>query len=111
MTDSRQQLLTQLAAATAHIASLELDHARIVEASESSNADDEHDPEGATIAYERQLLLALLERSRRTRDDVEAALLRLDGSTYGRCQVCGQAIPAARLEVRPHARTCVGCVG
>ena len=31
-----------------------------------------------------------------------------DGS-YGTCEACGGPIPAARLEARPTARTCVGC--
>ena len=35
------------------LAALRADFAGIVAASESSNADDEHDPEGATIAFER----------------------------------------------------------
>ena len=41
---------------------------------QSSNADDEHDPEGATIAFERQQVVALLEQARRRLADVEAAL-------------------------------------
>nr|WP_231134935.1 TraR/DksA C4-type zinc finger protein [Motilibacter deserti] len=33
----------------------------------------------------------------------------MEGGTYGRCEVCGEPIPAERLEVRPSARTCVRC--
>lgn len=43
----------------------------------------------------------------RTLGDVEDAQSRLDDGTYGRCVVCGEPIPAARLEFRPWAATCV----
>jgi DnaK suppressor protein len=39
---------------------------------------------------------------RRVRD----ALDRLDGGTYGRCEVCGREIDDERLEARPEASTC-----
>jgi DnaK suppressor protein len=80
-----------------------------VEASRDSNADDEHDPEGATIAFERSQLSALLRQAREHLDEVEAAQRRLRDGSYGRCEVCGAAIAAARLAARPVASTCVGC--
>lgn len=46
----------------------------VVAASRDSNADDEHDPEGATIGFERAQLSALLTAAHRRRADVEAAL-------------------------------------
>lgn len=39
-------------------------------------------------------------------DDVETALRRLDDGTYGRCDVCGDAIPEDVLADTPAARTC-----
>ncbi|MFD1056358.1 TraR/DksA family transcriptional regulator [Terrabacter terrigena] len=83
----------------------------VVDAAEGSNADDEHDPEGATIAYERSQLGALVDQTREHLDEVDAALARLEAGVYGRCEVCGEAIPAARLEARPTARTCVEHAG
>ena len=88
---------------------LHLEHAGFVEASRDSNADDEHDPEGATIAFERSQVATLARSLRRHLDDVDAALARLDAGTYGRCTVCGMPIPDARLAARPQAQTCVGC--
>src|ERR1039458_4801494 len=35
--------------------------------------------------------------------EVEAALGRVDGGTYGRCCKCGQPISPARLEAKPAA--------
>ena len=52
-------------------------HARFVEASQDSNADDEHDPEGATIAFERSQVDALVRRTRLRVAEVDAALARL----------------------------------
>jgi DnaK suppressor protein len=39
--------------------------------------------------------------------DVERALTKLDDGTYGRCEVCGEAIAPARLEAMPASRHCV----
>ena len=81
----------------------------MVDASRDSNADDEHDPEGATIAFERQQVDSLIRRTRQHLDEVDRALARLESGTYGVCERCGRAIPVERLEVRPTARTCVAC--
>ena len=106
---ARRRLEETLAANTAQVADLERQHARFVEASLDSNADDEHDPEGATIAFEREQVTALLERSRAGRERILAALGRLDDGTYGVCERCGGAIGAGRLEARPDTTVCIGC--
>ena len=83
----------------------------MVEASRDSNADDEHDPEGATIAFERSHVGALVEQARARLAEVDAALARLDAGTYGACERCGEPIGSGRLEARPTARHCVDCAG
>src|SRR5215217_9324474 len=88
---------------------LQADHAGIVAASDGSNADDEHDPEGSTIAFERQQVDALLRQAERRLAEVEAALARLADGSYGTCERCGRPIPPERLRARPSARTCVSC--
>lgn len=98
----RQQARRSLAALTA-------DFEAMVAASRHSNADDEHDPEGATIAFERSQVAALVVQVRRHLAEVEAAMQRLDDGTYGLCERCGQPIAGARLEARPAARTCIRC--
>ncbi|MFN8086863.1 MAG: TraR/DksA C4-type zinc finger protein [Microbacterium sp.] len=72
-------------------------------------ADDEHDPEGSTLSGEWQRIEALRCSAASERAEVDAALDRVAAGTYGVCVVCGRAIPAARLEARPFATTCVGC--
>ena len=93
----------------AQITSLARDFAGIVAASESDNADDEHDPEGATIAFERSQVGALLEGARRHLEAVDEALARWAAGEYGRCQRCGHAVAPDRLAARPAAATCIGC--
>ena len=99
---TRAETLAQIAALTA-----EFDE--VVAASASSNADDEHDPEGATIAFERQQVAALLAQARQRLADVDEALARAESGDYGRCADCGRPIAAERLAARPHARTCIDC--
>ncbi|MEV8514614.1 TraR/DksA C4-type zinc finger protein [Dactylosporangium sp. NPDC051484] len=91
------------------VRALEGDLRGVFEASRESNADDEHDPEGSTIAYERAQLTAVLDAARRRVADLDDALARLEAGNYGACERCGRSIPAERLAARPSARTCVTC--
>jgi RNA polymerase-binding protein DksA len=102
-------LLAEKAAAQAQVEALTRSFDDLVAASASSNADDEHDPEGATIAFERQQVVALLDAARQRLADVEAALARRDAGGYGVCETCGRPIGAERLAARPAARTCIDC--
>jgi RNA polymerase-binding transcription factor DksA len=88
---------------------LRTEHAGFVAASQNSNADDEHDPEGATIAFERSQVETLARRLQQHLADLDAAEQRLAEGRYGICERCGAQIPEERLEARPAARTCVGC--
>ena len=91
------------------LADLTRGHRELVAAAVDSNLDDEHDPEGATIAFERAQVDALMAQARHRLAEVDAARARLDGGSYGRCLTCGGAIAPARLEARPTARTCITC--
>jgi RNA polymerase-binding protein DksA len=95
--------------AEARLAALTGDYAGIVEASRDSNADDEHDPEGSTIAFERSQVGALVAQARAHLDEIDAALARVERGDYGVCESCGEPIAPARLEARPVARTCIRC--
>ncbi|MFK5584707.1 TraR/DksA family transcriptional regulator [Serinicoccus sp. LYQ131] len=101
------RLVAEREALTTHLARLTHDMAALVDASRDSNADDEHDPEGQTIAYERAQLAAMTDQARAHLQDVEAAQRRVAEGSYGRCDVCGEPIDPARLEARPTAVTCV----
>ncbi|MBA2281911.1 MAG: TraR/DksA C4-type zinc finger protein [Acidimicrobiia bacterium] len=98
----RRRLLTQIDA-------LARTHGDIIQASELVATDDEHDPEGATIAFEREQIHALLREARAVLAEVEDAFARLSAGTYGSCSTCGRAIDAHRLEARPATPWCLDC--
>jgi DnaK suppressor protein len=106
---SSTDLHGQRTAAAAQVTELQRQIAEVVAASEGSNADDEHDPEGATIAFERQQLVALLDQALRRVADLDAALERERAGTYAVCERCGGPIGAERLAARPQSRTCISC--
>ena len=107
--DVRQRLQQEREQTLERLASLTGDHESIVAASLDTNADDEHDPEGATIAFERSQIGALVRQVRGHLAEVDAALLRVSDGTYGVCERCGSAIGEARLEALPAARLCITC--
>jgi DnaK suppressor protein len=81
----------------------------IVAAASDVATDDEHDPEGATIAWERQRTAALIRQADAHLSEIGHALERLDAGSYGTCERCGRPIGADRLEARPTVRTCIEC--
>ncbi len=91
------------------IDALTRDFEEIVEHSTDAARDDEHDPEGSTIAFERAQVAALIDAAKRHLGDVEVAEARLAAGDHDRCEACGHTIPTERRRVRPTARTCVGC--
>jgi DnaK suppressor protein len=109
MADARELLLAKRILASEQVHALEREFAGIAEAASADGTDDEHDPEGATLAFERQHTAALLDRARERLAAVDDALGRLDDGSYGTCARCGQAIAAARLAARPAAVTCLAC--
>ena len=63
---------------------------------------------GSTLS-EADRTEAILHSARSQRDEVLAALVRIDENTYGRCIDCGGEIPEGRLDARPDAARCVSC--
>ncbi len=109
MDDVRRRVEAAGEQARQRLADLTHDFDAVVAASRDTNADDEHDPEGATIAFERSQVSALVRQAEQRIEDVAAALQRVDAGTYDTCERCGQPIGAARLEARPVSRTCITC--
>jgi DnaK suppressor protein len=105
----RDVLVAERAAALARIDALQTDLDAIVTASTGSNTDDEHDPEGSTIAYERAQVTALLAGSRAHLGDLDRALARLSAGGYVLCERCHSRISTARLAALPAGRTCFEC--
>lgn len=91
------------------IGALTRDVASMLAETRLSDADDEHDPEGSTITFERSKATALLAAAREHLADVDGALRRIAAGAYGRCERCGEPIAVERLHARPAARTCITC--
>ena len=91
------------------VVALEREFASIAEAAGSAGTDDEHDPEGAPLAFERQHAAALLEQAREQLAAIDAALDAVQAGRYGTCARCGQPIGDDRLAARPAALTCIQC--
>jgi DnaK suppressor protein len=106
----REALLTnERARALRLIAKLTGDFDAVVEASREVATDDEHDPEGATIAYERAQVDAVLGMTRIHLAELDLALARTKEGTYGNCLSCGHPIGQERLEAQPAATSCIPC--
>jgi DnaK suppressor protein len=91
------------------VAELRAELAEVIASASSTTGDDEHDPEGATIGYERAQAQALLDRAVARVSELEAAVAREAEGTYGRCVDCGGEIGVERLAARPGTQRCVGC--
>ncbi len=96
-------------AATARVAAMDENLAELRADRRGDVADDEHDPEGVTLSGEWARAVALEEAARREIAEIDEAVRRWEGGTYGVCVDCGRGIPIARLRARPFATRCVSC--
>jgi DnaK suppressor protein len=104
-----RRVADERARTAARIAALERDFDDIVAASADAVRDDEHDPEGPTIAFERAQVAALIEQGRAQQAALDAAARRLGEPEAGSCAGCGSPIGYERLLARPEATRCIGC--
>ncbi len=102
LTSERAATLQQLAAMTDELTAL-------AAASLDSNIDDEHDPEGSTVAFEREQFAGLRARAQTHLDEIDAALHRLRADRYGVCDSCGRPVGDERLAALPAAVLCLRC--
>lgn len=93
----------------ARAAGLRRDRDDIVEAAALSPPDDEHDPEGATVGFERALVIDLLAQAEADVAALDMAVAGVDAGTYGRCLGCGAPIGGERLAAHPTTPYCVAC--
>jgi DnaK suppressor protein len=107
--DPAARLAAERASALARAEALDRQLAELAEQQALTAHDDEHDPEGVTIGFERAQLQGLRAGARRGVEAADRAVRRLAEGTYGRCVRCGNAIPAERLDALPAAETCIGC--
>lgn len=102
-------LVEELSSTRDRLATLERELTSIVEAADTANIDDEHDPEGSTIAYERALVISMIDTARSAVEDLERASAMVHLPDFGKCDDCGEPIGTERLLARPATTQCVGC--
>jgi DnaK suppressor protein len=105
----REQVTAERERTARQIADLTAAFDDVVESAELAVNDDEHDPDGSTVAFERAQVAALLRDAKVRLAELDRALERLDAGTYGGCEVCGRPISPERLAARPNTETCVDC--
>jgi DnaK suppressor protein len=70
---------------------------------------DSNFADSSQVTAERGEADALAAKLVETLEEVDAALAKIDGGTYGTCEQCGKEIAPARLEAKPGARYCIDC--
>ena len=73
----------------------------------SERSPDPNTAEGGSLAFELEKELSLSQNAKNLLDQADEALIRIDEGTYGTCAECGDAIPIARVDARPHTKLCV----
>ena len=63
--------------------------------------------DGTAMAVDRLTAVSAHDNLQALLTQVRTALVALEDGSYGRCSVCGEPIPAGRIEARPWATTCV----
>ena len=98
----------------AELAELRGQRAELEESTEASLADatgevgfDEEFADAGSFTFERERDLSLVDNARDLIDKVEHALARIDSGRFGRCEACGGAIEAERLDALPYATLCL----
>lgn len=105
----RATLVAERSRTVERLAALQRNFDEFVDGAEFVNTDDEHDPEGATIAFERAQVISLRDESAASLAAIDRALRDLDAGTYGRCDACGGTIVVDRLLALPGVTTCIAC--
>jgi RNA polymerase-binding transcription factor DksA len=105
----RAALAVELERAEEQTSSLARQFDDIVAAAEMSNTDDEHDPEGTTIAFERAQVSALHSQAIHDAAALRRTLADLDDDDFGACEQWGGTIGVERLVALPATRRCVEC--
>jgi RNA polymerase-binding transcription factor DksA len=76
---------------------------------ELSDAPLEHLADRGSESFAKDLMISILQNSEAEVHDIDTALVKLDGGTYGACETCAGQIAMGRLKALPFARLCIEC--
>lgn len=79
------------------------------EVEEVAATNDSHLAETASATLGREIDYTLGDNAEQVLSEIDGALQRIEGGTYGTCSNCGTEIPQARLEANPWASLCIDC--
>jgi DnaK suppressor protein len=86
---------------------------RIADTTFNAGSENSHIPRDtvdlASDNVEQDVTAELLGSSTNALQQIDTALKRIEAGTYGHCEDCQRAIPAARLEALPYTSLCVHC--
>ena len=98
----RDELRSRRAGELARATRLEDEATSLIEDGEMGDVQfDDEGGEGDTMVVQRDLDRVLSSQARQTIGDIDAALTRIEGGTYGYSEVSGRPIPRERLEAIP----------
>lgn len=73
----------------------------------NSAAGDQHIADHASDLVDLEVDQSLAENADNVIAEIDEALGRIEGGTYGTCAVCGATIPEERLDAIPYATLCL----
>ena len=68
-----------------------------------------HMADVGTDNFDHEFTLGLIENEEEELRQIDEALERIKGGSFGTCESCDKAIPKGRLKVIPYARLCIAC--
>jgi DnaK suppressor protein len=105
----RERLMSERERLKREIAELDADLAESLEDSSEESPYDQHMAETAAVTLDREIDLSLQDNARAALAQIDRALHKLNGGTYGLCDKCGGPIGDGRLSIAPFATLCVDC--
>ncbi len=105
----RQRLLDDRARAQGALDYLHEENPGSMEDETQDIPSDNHPGDAATITHDREIDYTLEENEERLIAEIDAALQRIEGGTFGICGTCGNPIGEERLEAVPYTTQCIDC--
>ena len=65
--------------------------------------------DAATESYDQEFWFSISEAGRKTLEQIDEALRKIEEGTFGVCEGCSKPIDMPRLEVVPQAPLCISC--
>ncbi len=73
------------------------------------NQDPKDEVDFATLSADTDIDIHIIRKQQEELNEIEIALGKIEDGTYGVCEMCGEPIGRARLEVKNFARFCISC--